>query len=168
MCFLFLIILIYFIHFQSWSQLLISLFPFQPLQVLPPSFNPSLLLKEGEIPSPHHMSTTSSWVIQSQQVWIHTLPLRPKSNQSRRKGSQIEGNRDRDSALFISYETHMKAKHHICYKCVMNRGTASVWSLIGGPGSVNPHDPRVFDSVSLVVVPSTLLICSLLFFFFSV
>lgn len=43
--------------------------------------------------------------------------------------------------------THMKTKLHVYYKCVDGLGPAPMYSLIGGPGSVSSHGPRLVDFV---------------------
>ena len=46
----------------------------------------------------------------------------------------------------------MKTKLHICYNCRGGGlGPAPACSLVGGPSSMNPHGPRLVDSVGLPV-----------------
>lgn len=53
--------------------------------------------------------------------------------------------RDRDSPCTICYGTHMITKLHICYKCVEGTGPSTLFSPVGGQGTVSPHDPRLVD-----------------------
>jgi hypothetical protein len=50
----------------------------------------------------------------------------------------------------------------VCYICERGLGPAPVCSLVGGLGSVSPYAPTLFDSVILLLVPLTYLICSLI------
>jgi hypothetical protein len=47
--------------------------------------------------------------------------------------------------------TYMKTKLHIFYKCLGDLSPATLSSLADGLGSVNPHGPRLVDSVGLLV-----------------
>ena len=44
----------------------------------------------------------------------------------------------------------MKTKLHICCKYVGDLDLSPVCTLVGGSGSVNPHGPRLVDSLGLV------------------
>jgi len=46
--------------------------------------------------------------------------------------------------------------------CVRSLGPAPACSLVGAPGSVNLYGPRTVDSMGLLEVSLTILICSLL------
>jgi hypothetical protein len=49
----------------------------------------------------------------------------------------------------------MSTKVLICCRYAGNLGPAPMCSLVGGPGSVSPHGPRLVDSLDLFVVSLT-------------
>ena len=49
----------------------------------------------------------------------------------------------------------MKTKLHICYNCVEGIDSAHACSLAGVPVFMSLHDPRLVDSVDLLVVSMT-------------
>jgi hypothetical protein len=56
----------------------------------------------------------------------------------------------------------MKTKLHICYKCVGGLDLAPACSLVGGPVSLSPHEPRLVDYLGPLVVFLTHPPCSIL------
>jgi hypothetical protein len=69
----------------------------------------------------------------------------------------------RDNPCFTVRDIYISTSCTFLHTCL---GQALACSLVGGPGSVSPHDPRLVNSVSLLYCPSPLQLahfCSLLF-----
>jgi hypothetical protein len=91
---------------------------------------------------PAQPSHTPPFIIPSpslrRRTWAHPLPLTPDKAAQLGEKDPKAGNRVRVSLCFNCYETHMKTKLHICYKCVGGLGPATACSLVGGLISVSP------------------------------
>ena len=80
------------------------------------------------------------------------LPLRPNQVIQLVQGFPMAGNQVRDSLYSNCQRTHMKAKLHICYKCVGCLGPAPACSLVGGSVPGSTYGPRLVNSIGLLVV----------------